>query len=197
MTGTKSGDDCKQTLFQNALESLITNSFAIPSCALSIWLLPYMGAKHQNIIGFAAEAILFALLAVVYLVDRSQTVLLFALFCALNFCLSFGPNVGTYVIPAICFPEDIRSTCHGISAAGGKLGAFTGAIMFPLINDSTLGLPGVLSIQAALCIVGALISYAFQKHDWEYLDTESRIAVESFVYGEPDAGSRDVALLPS
>jgi PHS family inorganic phosphate transporter-like MFS transporter len=34
-----------------------------------------------------------------------------------------GPNAMTFIIPGECFPTRYRSTCHGISAASGKLGA--------------------------------------------------------------------------
>ena len=48
-------------------------------------------------------------------------VLKFITFCLITFALNFGPNVGTYVLPATCFPAAIRSTFHGLSAASGKV----------------------------------------------------------------------------
>ena len=45
-----------------------------------------------------------------------------ALLCLLMLLLNFGPNLGTYVLPALCFPVAIRSTCHGLSSTGGSLG---------------------------------------------------------------------------
>lgn len=35
----------------------------------------------------------------------------------------FGPNATTWLLPGEVFPTDIRATCHGISAATGKIGA--------------------------------------------------------------------------
>ena len=35
----------------------------------------------------------------------------------------FGPNATTWLLPGEVFPTDIRATCHGISAAVGKVGA--------------------------------------------------------------------------
>lgn len=35
----------------------------------------------------------------------------------------FGPNATTWLLPGEVFPTDIRATCHGISAATGKVGA--------------------------------------------------------------------------
>ncbi|CAN1168776.1 Inorganic phosphate transporter 1-4, partial [Linum perenne] len=36
----------------------------------------------------------------------------------------------TFVVPAEIFPARVRSTCHGISSAAGKLGAIVGALGF-------------------------------------------------------------------
>jgi len=34
---------------------------------------------------------------------------------------NFGPNTTTFVIPGEIFPAEVRATCHGLSAACGKL----------------------------------------------------------------------------
>ena len=46
-----------------------------------------------------------------------------ALFCLAGFFLNFGPNTTTFIIPGELFPTRYRSTCHGLSAASGKVGA--------------------------------------------------------------------------
>lgn len=46
------------------------------------------------------------------------------------FFQNFGANTTTYIIPAIVFPTAERGTCHGISAACGKLGAILGTQVF-------------------------------------------------------------------
>lgn len=48
------------------------------------------------------------------------------LFCLVTLLLNWGPNLGTYVLPALCFPAAIRSTCHGLSSTGGRLGGKIG-----------------------------------------------------------------------
>ena len=53
----------------------------------------------------------------------SGTKALFALLCLAGFFLNFGPNSTTFIIPGGIFPTRYRSTCHGIAAASGKLGA--------------------------------------------------------------------------
>ncbi|XP_037436739.1 probable inorganic phosphate transporter 1-8 [Triticum dicoccoides] len=46
------------------------------------------------------------------------------------FFANFGPNSTTFIVPAEIFPARLRSTCHGISAAAGKLGAIVGSFGF-------------------------------------------------------------------
>lgn len=43
---------------------------------------------------------------------------------------NFGANATTYIVPAVVFPSQQKGTCHGISAAAGKLGAILGALSF-------------------------------------------------------------------
>lgn len=37
---------------------------------------------------------------------------------------NFGPNTTTFIIPGEIFPPEVKATCHGLSAASGKLGTF-------------------------------------------------------------------------
>jgi PHS family inorganic phosphate transporter-like MFS transporter len=55
------------------------------------------------------------------------------------------------------YDEDVRSTCHGISAASGKLGAVVGSIMMPLLL-TRFGASGVMIVCGCVSLVGLLIS---------------------------------------
>ncbi|XP_066352536.1 inorganic phosphate transporter 1-6-like [Miscanthus floridulus] len=52
------------------------------------------------------------------------------------FFANFGPNATTFIVPAEIFPARLRSTCHGISAASGKLGAIVGSFGFLYLAQS-------------------------------------------------------------
>jgi hypothetical protein len=80
--------------------------------------------------------------------------------------------LGTYVLPTLCFPAAVRSTCHGISAFGGKCGAVVGTLLFMPVFDS-LGIECVMWIELVVSILGMLVSYGFLKNDWEY-DADSQ-----------------------
>ena len=68
------------------------------------------------------------------------------------FFTEFGPNMTTFVMPSELYPVTMRATGHGISAGIGKLGAFIGVFLFPLLNS--LGLRGTLLLTAGVAALG-------------------------------------------
>lgn len=42
---------------------------------------------------------------------------------------NFGPNATTFVIPGEIYPPEVKATCHGLSAASGKLGEWLNVFM--------------------------------------------------------------------
>jgi hypothetical protein len=59
----------------------------------------------------------------------------------------------TFVMPSELYPVTMRATGHGISAGVGKLGAFIGVFLFPLLQTS-LGLRGTLLLTAGVSALG-------------------------------------------
>ncbi len=54
-----------------------------------------------------------------------------------SFFNQFGPNSVTFLVAAEVYPTPIRATAHGFSAAVGKLGALTAAVMYNYIDTQT------------------------------------------------------------
>jgi MFS family permease len=73
------------------------------------------------------------------------------------FFTEFGPNMTTFVMPGELYPVSVRATGHGISAGIGKLGAFVGVFLFPVLKDN-LGLRGTLLLTAGVSALGALLT---------------------------------------
>ena len=73
--------------------------------------------------GFLFLAALFIALGTTFVTTRRTGAFAIALYVVGQFAFNFGPNATTYILPAELFPTRYRASCHGISAATGKLGA--------------------------------------------------------------------------
>ena len=102
--------------------------------------------------GFAVMALCFLIIGAVP--GMTTTVAPFLLVYGVSyFFTEFGPNMTTFVLPSELYPVDMRATGHGISAGIGKLGAFIGVFLFPLLQSS-LGLRGTLLLTAGVSVLG-------------------------------------------
>jgi hypothetical protein len=75
-------------------------------------------------------------------------------------------------MPSELFPVTMRATGHGISAGVGKLGAFIGVFLFPLLSSS-LGLRGTLLLTAGVSVLGLLLSLTLPEPAGRSLDEVS------------------------
>jgi PHS family inorganic phosphate transporter-like MFS transporter len=115
-----------------------------------------VGHRRLQLIGFALMGLCFAVIGLVP--GMTTTVAPFLIVYGIcYFFTEFGPNVTTFVLPGELFPTQIRATGHGISAGIGKLGAFIGVFLFPVLQDS-LGLRGTLLLTAGASALGALLT---------------------------------------
>jgi nitrate/nitrite transporter NarK len=74
------------------------------------------------------------------------------------FFTEFGPNMTTFVMPSELYPVAMRATGHGISAGIGKLGAFIGVFLFPVLSSS-FGLRGTLLLTAGVAVLGMALTF--------------------------------------
>ncbi|HEY7007862.1 MAG TPA: MFS transporter [Jatrophihabitantaceae bacterium] len=140
------------TMTKIALQLTIFVVAALPGYLLGIMFMDRIGHRRLQLLGFAVMAGCFALIAVIP--GMTTVVVPFLLVYGVSyFFTEFGPNMTTFVIPSEVFPVAMRATGHGIAAGIGKLGAFIGVFLFPLLQTS-LGLRGTLLLTAAVSILG-------------------------------------------
>jgi MFS family permease len=145
------------TLLDNILiAGAIFLVFALPGYWMAVWLMDRIGRKRIQWQGFLVMALSFAAIAVIPGLDRNAWAFLI-LFGISYFFIEFGPNVTTFVYPGEVFPTSIRGLGDGISAGGGKTGAFLGALLVPTLLKS-IHLSGVMGIMAAVSLVGTLLT---------------------------------------
>jgi MFS transporter, PHS family, inorganic phosphate transporter len=141
---------------------------AVPGYILAIVRMDRIGHRRLQLIGFAMMALCFAVIALVP--GMTTAVLPFlAAYGISYFFTEFGPNVTTFVLPGELYPVSVRATGHGISAGIGKLGAFIGVFLFPVLQES-LGLRGTLLLTAGVSVLGALLTLVLPEPAGRSLD---------------------------
>jgi MFS transporter, PHS family, inorganic phosphate transporter len=129
---------------------------AVPGYVLAIATMDRIGHRRLQLIGFILMGACFAVIGLVP--GMTTAVVPFLLVYGISyFFTEFGPNVTTFVLPGELFPTRVRATGHGISAGIGKLGAFIGVFLFPVLQHS-LGLRGTLLLTAGVSALGALLT---------------------------------------
>jgi MFS transporter, PHS family, inorganic phosphate transporter len=129
---------------------------AVPGYVLAIARMDRIGHRRLQLTGFAMMAACFAVIALVP--GMTTMVAPFLLVYGVSyFFTEFGPNVTTFVMPSELFPVTMRATGHGISAGVGKLGAFIGVFVFPLLKTG-LGLRGTLLLTAGVSVAGLALT---------------------------------------
>jgi MFS family permease len=129
---------------------------AVPGYILAIAKMDRIGHRRLQLTGFIAMGACFAVIGLVP--GMTTAVVPFLVVYGVSyFFTEFGPNVTTFVLPGELFPTRLRATGHGISAGIGKLGAFIGVFLFPVLQHS-LGLRGTLLLTAGVSALGALLT---------------------------------------
>ena len=140
------------TMTKIALQLAIFTVAAVPGYLLAIARLDRIGHRKLQLTGFAVMVLCFLLIAAIP--GMTTAVVPFLLVYGVSyFFTEFGPNMTTFVIPSEVYPVEMRATGHGISAGVGKLGAFIGVFLFPVLQTS-LGLRGTLLLTAAVSGLG-------------------------------------------
>ncbi|KAJ4967902.1 hypothetical protein NE237_014603 [Protea cynaroides] len=143
-------------------QTLIALWSTVPGYWFTVAFIEKMGRFTIQLMGFFFMTVFMFALAIPYNHwKRMHHHIVFVTFYSLTFFFSnFGPNSTTFVVPAEIFPARLRSTCHGISAAAGKLGAIVGAFGFLYAAQSThssetdAGFPTGIGVKNALILLG-------------------------------------------
>ena len=164
-----------------ALQLAIFVVAAVPGYVLAIARLDRIGHRRLQLTGFAMMALCFAIIAIVP--GLTSMVVPFLLVYGVSyFFTEFGPNMTTFVMPSELYPVSMRATGHGISAGVGKLGAFIGVFLFPVLQTS-LGLRGTLLLTAGVSVLGFALTLVLPEPAGRSLEdmipTTANVAVQS------------------
>ena len=167
------------TMTKIAIQLAIFVVAAVPGYVLAIARLDRIGHRRLQLTGFAMMALCFLVIAAIP--GMTTAVVPFLLVYGVSyFFTEFGPNMTTFVMPSELYPVSMRATGHGISAGIGKLGAFIGVFLFPVLNDH-LGLRGTLLLTAGVSVAGMLLTLVLPEPAGRSLD--------EIAAGNPDTGA--------
>jgi MFS family permease len=169
-----------------AIQLAIFAVAAVPGYLLAIARMDRIGHRRLQLTGFLVMGACFAVIGLVP--GMTTAVVPFLLVYGISyFFAEFGPNVTTFVLPGELFPTRLRATGHGVSAGVGKLGAFIGVFLFPVLQHA-LGLRGTLLLTAGVSALGALLTLVLPEPAGRTLE---EISGEADVVAEAEQAVRD------
>ncbi len=130
--------------------------FAVPGYLLAVKNMDRIGHRRLQFIGFSVMAGCFVVLAIVPALTQ-QVAPFLAILGLSYFFIQFGPNMTTFVLPSEVFPVSMRTTGHGVAAGVGKLGAFVGVFLVPVLQDH-IGLRGLLAVAGVSAVLGFVVT---------------------------------------
>ena len=193
-------------LIENSVHRLVIT--VTPSCTGSILLILFitrLNRKMLNWVSFLVTGILLVITGITLLKTIGSqcwgvNVLLFAL---VKLSHAFGTAPLTFLFPAELFPTKYRASCHGISAAIGKVGSLLASIFLVYVtfgegqtditpsSASSPWLSYVFMVFAIPMFIGALVSWLWIP---ELQDSCGKSkTLEQLAKGRPSARSDIVA----
>ncbi|MEM3215041.1 MAG: MFS transporter, partial [Conexivisphaerales archaeon] len=140
--------------------ALVFGLAAVPGYWLATFTIDRIGRKPIQAIGFLAMAASFLLLGIIPGIMSPATVIEFlSLYGVSYFFIEFGPNVTTFIYPPEVYPVPVRGLGTGISAAGGKIGAFLGTLL-NLAIIASFGESGLFILLAFFSLIGLVLTIA-------------------------------------
>ncbi|KAJ1298905.1 hypothetical protein BS78_01G489600 [Paspalum vaginatum] len=118
-------------------QTLIALCGTVPGYWFTVAFIDVAGRFAIQLVGFLMMTAFMLGLAVPYAHWTGGAHTWFVVMYAFTFFFAnFGPNATTFIVPAEIYPARLRATCHGISAASGKVGAIIGSFGFLYLAQS-------------------------------------------------------------
>ncbi|PHT86758.1 putative inorganic phosphate transporter 1-7 [Capsicum annuum] len=192
-------------------QTLIALCSTVPGYWFTVFLIDRIGRFTFQMLVFSMMTVFMFALAIPYnhWTHPDNHIRFVVLYSLTFFFANFGPNTTTFFVPAKIFPTRLQSTCHGISAAFGKLGAMVGAFGFLYLaqpQDKTkddagypagIGVSNSLFVLAVVNLLGTLCTFLVPESKGKSLEEKSKENDDSDEAGaKVDNHSSDTRTLP-
>ncbi|XP_057423741.1 inorganic phosphate transporter 1-4 [Lotus japonicus] len=145
-------------------QTLIALCSTVPGYWFTVAFIDRIGRFAIQLMGFFFMTVFMFALAIPYehWTHKENRIGFVVMYSLTFFFANFGPNATTFVVPAEIFPARLRSTCHGISSACGKLGAMVGAFGFLYLaqnqdkSKADAGYPAGIGVKNSLLLLGVV-----------------------------------------
>jgi MFS family permease len=114
----------------------VINLFYIPGTIIGAFVSDWLGPKYTLVLGVLLQSVVGFVMAGVYS-QISKHIAAFAVVYGIFLSLGeLGPGNNIGLLAAKTCATGIRGRFYGLAAAFGKIGAFVGTYVFPLIQDA-------------------------------------------------------------
>ncbi|KAK6427082.1 hypothetical protein LTR81_000861 [Elasticomyces elasticus] len=149
-----------KSVMTNWLWNLVNIAISLVGYYLASFLIDNKnyGRKWMMIVGFLGDFLCFVIPAFnyTYYAQGPGVHKFMAMYFLSSFFNQFGPNSVTFIAAAEVFPTPVRASAHGFSAAWGKLGALTAAVLYNYID-----IPMRFLVVPWFGLAGAIITYVW------------------------------------
>ncbi|TQV94685.1 MFS phospholipid transporter [Cordyceps javanica] len=140
----------------------VINLFYLPGSIMGAFISDWIGPKHALAFGVLAQSLVGFIMAGVYS-KISKHVAAFAVVYGIFLSLGeIGPGNNIGLLAAKTCATGVRGRYYGIAAAVGKIGAFVGTWVFPLISkaggNDTESAQYPFWVASSLCVLSAVIT---------------------------------------
>ncbi|EPS42795.1 hypothetical protein H072_3152 [Dactylellina haptotyla CBS 200.50] len=179
----------QQSLYKPFGWNVVLNLFYIPGAIAGSFISDWIGAKETLTLGLALQGFVGLIMAGCYgkLATPEHVagfVVVYGIFLTLGE-LGAGDNIG--LLASKSSATAIRGQFYGIAAAVGKIGAFVGTYVFPIIVKNAGGSSTVKGNQApfwvssALCLFSAALAWFCLPHVGQDTITEEDLAFRNYL----------------
>lgn len=161
--------------------------FYLPGSVLGSFVSDWLGPKHTLALGVTIQSCVGFIMAGLYN-KLSEHIAAFAVVYGIFLSLGeLGPGNNIGLLAAKTCATGVRGRYYGIAAAVGKIGAFVGTYVFPVIqkagDNETQSAQYPFWVASSLCILSAVITLVFiPKIDQDTITEENarfRVYLES------------------